>query len=32
MKDQKVFKALILDIYEAVYKVLVNDKGNEEGL
>ena len=31
-KEQKPFKGIIMDIYKAVYNILVNDKGNEDGL
>lgn len=31
-KEQKPFKSLVMNIYEAVYNVLVKDNCNEEGL
>lgn len=31
-KEQKPFKSLVLNIYEAVYNILVKDNCNEEGL
>lgn len=32
IKEQKMFKPLILDIFNAVYGLLVNDNFNDEGL